>query len=209
MVTRALQQTLKGHSDSVRSIAFSPNSKLLASGSDHQTIKLWVTATGALQQTLEGHSDWVTSIAFSPNSKLLTSGSDDQTIKLWDTTTGALQQTLNIDPAITNLSFDSTGSHLDTNIGRLKLTDRTEATSPAPDPDQTQRHGYSLSCDKSWITWNGHNVLWLPPNCRPSSLAISRFATPSTTTVIVFALGCRSGRVMLIGLLGLGPCSTV
>jgi WD40 repeat protein len=86
--------TLEGHSDWVRSIAFSPNGQLLASSSDDKTIKLWDPITGELQQTLEGHSDRVHLVAFSPNGQQLASGYDDKTIKLWDPITGKLRQTL-------------------------------------------------------------------------------------------------------------------
>ncbi|KAJ5464315.1 uncharacterized protein N7458_000001 [Penicillium daleae] len=87
-------RTLEGHSDFVWSVVFSPNGRLLASGSRDKTVRIWDTATGGLQQTLEGHSDQIQSVVFSPDGRLLASGSRDKTVRIWDTTTGSLQQTL-------------------------------------------------------------------------------------------------------------------
>ncbi len=76
-------RTLKGHTGSVCSLAFSPDGKFLASGSDDKTIKIWRVSDGSIVQTLKEHTDWVNSIAFSPDGKLLASGSRDGTIRLW------------------------------------------------------------------------------------------------------------------------------
>jgi WD40 repeat protein len=91
-------QTLKGHSESIWSVAISPDGQMLASGSADQTIKLWNLETGKLLYSLEGHSSLVVSVAFSPDGKILASSSTlavgDGNIKLWDVETGRLQRVL-------------------------------------------------------------------------------------------------------------------
>lgn len=79
---RQLQQTLKGHSDTVQAVAIAPDGKTLASGSRDHTIRIWDLTTGKTLQTL-GHSDTVNSLAFSPDGQTLISGSQDKTIKIW------------------------------------------------------------------------------------------------------------------------------
>jgi WD40 repeat protein len=76
---------LRGHKNSVASVAFSPDGKTLASGSWDKTIVLWDIATHQpLGQPLTGHSGIVYSVAFSPDSGTLASGSYDSSVILWD-----------------------------------------------------------------------------------------------------------------------------
>ena len=89
-----LLQIFQGHSDRVKSVAYSPDGQTLASGSFDNTIKLWNVTTGNLLQTLTGHYKSVISLAYSPDGQTLASGSFDNTIKLWNVTTGNLLQTL-------------------------------------------------------------------------------------------------------------------
>ena len=64
------------------SIAFSPDTKVIAIGAEN-IIALRDTRTGGLLRTLRGHQGIVNSLSFSPDGTKLISGSADSTVKLW------------------------------------------------------------------------------------------------------------------------------
>ncbi|KAE8132435.1 hypothetical protein BDV38DRAFT_210861 [Aspergillus pseudotamarii] len=90
----ACLQTLKGHTGWVSSVVFSGDSKMVASASDDETVKIWDANSGHCLQTLEGHSDQVNSVVFSGDLKVVASASRDETVKIWDASSGHCLQTL-------------------------------------------------------------------------------------------------------------------
>jgi WD40 repeat protein len=78
-----LQTLLRGFSDSVNAVSFSPTGEILAAANWDSTVKLW-SREGKLIKTLNGHEAPVLSVSFSPDGQTLASASDDNTIILWN-----------------------------------------------------------------------------------------------------------------------------
>ncbi len=117
-------QSLSEQEDSISSLVFSPDSRLLASGSFDTTVKLWDVQTGKQLISLNGHSGFIQSLAFAPDGKTLASGSNDATIRLWDLATGkVLRILLGHKDEVESLSFSAEGNILasGSNDGTAKI----------------------------------------------------------------------------------------
>ena len=99
--------------EGVKSVAFSPDGKTLASGGGDNVIHLWDIGTGKRKMTLVGHTHWVFSLAFSPDGETLASGSVDSDIRLWDPHTGEHKKTLTGHAAwVRSIAFSPDGKTL-------------------------------------------------------------------------------------------------
>lgn len=95
----------------INSLAFSPDGKILVSGGDDFSIKLWDVDSGKELKSGK-HSSRVRTVAFSPDSKLIASGDDSGIIKIWDVKTMENVILPRQDNAVTSLSFSPNGKTL-------------------------------------------------------------------------------------------------
>lgn len=77
-----------GHNGSVRTLAWSPNGRYIASGGDDETIQVWEAASGQLVSTYHHHSHWIHAVSWSPDGRHIASVSGDKEIHVWDAATG-------------------------------------------------------------------------------------------------------------------------
>lgn len=183
-------RTLEGHYGGVTSVAFSPNSSLIASASADETIRLWDVNTGKCIDVFDGHNETVSSVAFSHDSLSVLSGSHDKTIRLWCIDTGECVQTLeghNYPILSVAFSHDSSliASASSDNVIRLWRVDTSECVhilGMAQDDDQDQTSFIAFSHDSSllasglgdriaqlWDTNTGTCVQMLPSYEAPES----------------------------------------
>jgi WD40 repeat protein len=80
--------TYRGHSDEVNAVAWSPNGKLIASGSRDDTAKVWNSNTGITIYTSSSQHNWIFGVVWSPNGQQIASASADNTVQVWNATTG-------------------------------------------------------------------------------------------------------------------------
>jgi len=112
-IPSVLVRTLAGHSDWVQSVAFAPNGRWLASGSNDKTVKVWDVSKGALVGTLHGHGYAINAIAISPDGKWIASGGVDGTVRLWALATGRQKGALRgLGYAIYAVAFSPDGRRL-------------------------------------------------------------------------------------------------
>ena len=102
----------------VTSVAYSPDGRRIASGSEDSSAKVWDAKSGACAATLEGHSNHVMSVAYSPDGRRIASGSDDKSVRVWDTDTdsdsyGACVATLEgHSKCVTSVAFSPDGRRI-------------------------------------------------------------------------------------------------
>lgn len=79
---------LRGHTDTVFSLAFSVDGRLLATAGTDRTVRMWDVEQRTLRRVLTGHVSDINCVRFSPRANRLATASEDGTIGIWNVDTG-------------------------------------------------------------------------------------------------------------------------
>jgi WD40 repeat protein len=108
---------LLGHSNTIRSLAFSPDGNWLVTASAESAVRVWDLRQNSLSRTLTSHTGAVNCVAFSPDSSLLATAGQDGALKLWNTTSWQVTTQLHSRPYPYQVAFSPTGPLLACSVG--------------------------------------------------------------------------------------------
>lgn len=193
-----------GQGGMVWSLAFSPDGRHIASGSNG--VRVWNAETGELLfNPFAGHTSCVYSVTYSPDGKHIASGSDDRTIRVWDVETGRSQVLEGHTSEVRSVAYSPDGSLIASSSwpdSEIRIWNAKVGVSISTDQDQLLVSSgidfkkWTLDRD-GWIRGaRGELLLWVAPDlryslCRPQNIAVLNV---EFSTVLDFSGSARGKR---------------
>jgi WD40 repeat protein len=205
-----LRATMTGPAGLIESVAFSPDGRYVAAGSDDTRAWLWdVENPQAPGRPLTGHGNYVYFVAFSPDGRTLATASVDNTGRLWDVSNPTDPVPLGgpfltADNYVTSVAFSPDGRLLAAGgaDSTIRLFDVTDPSAPRPIGEPVPGpHGYVLAVtfggDSGTLAAGGSDgEIWLFDVSDPSEP--ERLASLNASTAAVYGLGFDPERPTLL-----------
>ncbi|RTE81983.1 hypothetical protein BHE90_003557 [Fusarium euwallaceae] len=182
---RTLKITLQSEGEAVSSFAFS-HQRLLAFGTHTGTVLIWDIAIREISfEFLRDDESGIASLAFSSDGDLLVLVTFTGTIEIWDLPSLTLCWRFSSTQRLTSRSLNNRSASLFVMDLEALSIDSPELAKAALAALKADHHvGFELSDDGDWITKDGKQVVWLPPEFQAS-----RYAVAGNVVVI----SCQSG----------------
>jgi WD40 repeat protein len=145
-------------------LAFSPDSRLLATGGRDGFIQLWDAVSGEAIYSIPAHKKGTNAVTFSPNGELLASAGNDGMVRLWDTASAALQgELIGGAYAIPALAFTANGIDLaiaNADVIRLRQVESGRFTQTLY--GESSLYSLAIAPDgRTLASGDSQNTLWL------------------------------------------------